>query len=98
MRFISGLLRMVLGLGVMGFAAYTYFLHHVALSGDQTVQLTLVGQEISAEPQAIIVGIGAAGLIGLLLFLFGMVTLFRKPAAPAPAGTSPQGPQPPASP
>lgn len=98
MRIMSGLLRILLGLGVAGFALYIYLLHQVELSGDKPVQVSLVGQEIEAEPQAIIIGIGAAGFIGLLLFLAGIVTLLRKPAAPPPAGPSTDGTPPAASP
>jgi hypothetical protein len=98
MRLISGLLRILLGLGVVGFAGYVYLLHQSELSGDKPIHVSLVGQEIDAEPQAIIVGIGVAGFIGLLLFLAGIVTLLRKPAAPAPAGASTDGTPPAASP
>jgi hypothetical protein len=92
MHYISGLLRILLGLGVAGFAAYIYLLHQGELAGDKPVQVSLVGQEIEAEPQAIIVGIGAAALIGLLLALAGIVTLLSKPAAPAPAGPADEAP------
>ena len=98
MRYISGLLRILLGLGVAGFAAYIYLLHQGELAGDKPVQVSLVGQEIEAEPQAIIIGIGAAALIGLLLALAGIITLVRKPAAASPAGQGADGTPPAASP
>jgi hypothetical protein len=98
MRYISGLLRILLGLGVAGFAAYIYLLHQGELAGDKPVQVSLVGQDVEAEPQAIIIGIGAAALIGLLLALAGIITLLRKPAAPLPAGPDPEGAPPPALP
>jgi multisubunit Na+/H+ antiporter MnhC subunit len=98
MRIFSGLLRILLGLGVMGFALYIYLLHQGELSGDKPTPVSLLGQEIVAEPQEIIIGIAAAGFIGLLLFLAGIVTLLRKPVAPAPAGPTTDGTPPPAAP
>lgn len=98
MRYISGLLRIVLGLGVMAFAGYIYLVHHGELSGDKLTTVSLLGQEIVAEPEAILIGIGAAGLIGLVMSLAGIVTLLRKPAAPAPAGVTTDGTSPPAAP
>jgi multisubunit Na+/H+ antiporter MnhC subunit len=98
MRYISGLMRILLGLGVAGFAAYIYLIHQGELSGDKPVMVSLVGKEIDAEPQAIIIGIAAAGFIGLLLFLAGIVTLLRRPAAPAPADPATEGAPPAASP
>jgi hypothetical protein len=98
MRLISGLLRILLGLGVMGFAGYIYLINQGELSGDDPVMVSILGHEIGAEPQAIIIGIGAAGFIGLLLFMAGIITLLRKPAAPAPAGPITDGVQPTAPP
>jgi hypothetical protein len=94
MRYISGLLRILLGLGVAGFAAYIYLLHQGELSGEKPVLVSLVGQEIEAEPQAIIIGIGAAALIGLLLALAGIITMLRKPPSPAPANPTTDGSSP----
>ncbi len=88
MRIISGLLRILLGLGVAGFAASIYLVHQGELAGDKPVTVSLVGQEIDAEPQAIIIGIAAAALIGLLLAVAGIVTLVRRSPAPATAGST----------
>ena len=90
MHVIFGLLRIVLGLGVMGFAGYIFLMHYGGLSGphiivSSTGQEFDIGQKTDALPQAIVIGIGAAGLFGLLLFSAGILTLLRKPKAQAPA-------------
>jgi hypothetical protein len=95
MRFISGLLRIMLGLGVMSFAGYVYLVHRNDLSGDKPVLVSLLGHEIDAEPQAIMVGIGAAGLIGFLLLVAGIVTLLHQPPAPEPTSPTTDGTPPP---
>src|SRR5271154_4207103 len=92
MRVISGLLRILLGFGIMGFAGYVYLMRYDGLSSGQHVIVSYTGQAIDighangAEAQTVIIGIAAAGLIGLLLFSAGIVTLLRKPAAPTPTG------------
>jgi hypothetical protein len=79
MRIISGLIRMITGLTIMGMAVYVYISNQEALEGTKEVTVMIIGQEIVATPQHIIIGLITAAALGGLIELFGIFTLVRKP-------------------
>jgi hypothetical protein len=90
MRLIIGLALIVLGLGVMGWAGYIYLIRYDGLSSNPHVivafggQAIDIGHHLDGSAQAAIIGLIAAGLIGLILFSAGILTLLRRMAGPAP--------------
>ena len=82
MRVISGLIRILTGLAIMAMAAYVYLAHHESLQGTDPVTVVIAGQEITAAPQHIIIGLITAAAIGGLIELLGIFTLVRKPLPP----------------
>jgi hypothetical protein len=97
MHIISGLLRIMLGLAIMGFAGYVFLMRYDGLSTGQHIIVSYTGQAIeighqdAAEAPSILFGTGASGFIGLLLFSAGIVTLMRKPSESARAGQATDG-------
>jgi hypothetical protein len=87
MRVISGLIRIITGLAIMGMAGYIYLANQQALEGTREVTVVIAGQEVTAMPQTIIIGLIAAAAVGGLIELLGIFTLVRKPrpATPPPA-------------
>lgn len=85
MRIVSGLIRLITGMGIMGMAVYVYLAHHESLQGSDPVTVVLAGQEITAAPQHIIIGLIAAAAVGGLIELLGIFTLVRKPKPAPPA-------------
>jgi hypothetical protein len=81
MRIISGLIRVVTGLAVMGMALFVYLSNLEQLSGSKEVTLSIMGLEITALPQQIIIGLCFAGAAGLVIEFLGVWTLARKPAS-----------------
>lgn len=79
MRIISGLIRMITGLAIMAMAVHVYLSNQQMLHGDDPVTVVIVGQEITAAPTQIIIGLITAGAIGGLIELLGIFTLVRKP-------------------
>ena len=79
MRLISGLIRIITGLAIMGMAVYVYITNHEALEGTKEVTVVIIGQELVATPQHIITGLITAAAIGGLIELLGLFTLVRKP-------------------
>lgn len=85
MRFLSGLIRIVAGLGIMGMALFVYVANQDKLTGDTEVTMVIVGQQITAMPQQIIIAQVVMAAIGALIVVLGVVTLVRKPRPAAPA-------------
>jgi hypothetical protein len=85
MRIISGLIRIITGLAIMGFAGFIYFTNQEQLSGSKETTVSIFGQSITTTPENIIIGLGVAGVIGLLIEMLGVWTLVRKPSAPSSA-------------
>jgi hypothetical protein len=79
MRILSGLIRMITGLAIMGMAVYVYITNQEALEGTKEVSVVIIGQELVATPQHIIIGLITAAAIGGLIELLGIFTLVRKP-------------------
>lgn len=79
MRIISGFIRIITGLAIMGMAIYIYITNHEALEGTKEVTVMIIGQELVATPQHIIIGLITAAAIGGLIELLGIFTLVRKP-------------------
>ena len=75
MRIISGLIRMITGLAIMGMAGYVYMMNQEALEGTKEVTVMILGQELVATPQHIIIGLITAAAIGGLIELLGILTL-----------------------
>ncbi len=74
---ISAILRLIVGLGLLGFAAFFYKTNRAALLSDsQTVML--FGQDLGLSGQTVLIGLGAFALLGLLLAIFGLVGLMWK--------------------
>jgi hypothetical protein len=86
MRVISGLIRIITGLAIMGMAAYVYLTNQEALEGTKEVTVIIFGQELVATPPHLIIGLITAAAIGGLIELLGIFTLVRKPkSASAPS-------------
>ena len=79
MRIVSGLIRMITGLAIMAMAVHVYLSHQDQLQGSDPVTVVIVGQELTATPQQIIIGLIVAAAIGGLIELLGIFTLVRKP-------------------
>jgi hypothetical protein len=82
MRIISGLIRIITGLAIMGFSAFIYTTNQTALSGTKETTVSIFGQSITTAPENILIGLGVAGVIGLLIEMLGIWTLIKKPSAP----------------
>jgi hypothetical protein len=82
MRIISGLIRIITGLAIMAMALQVYLSNQAQLSGTDPVTVVIVGQEITATPSQIIIGLITAAAIGGMIELLGIFTLVRKPKPP----------------
>lgn len=83
MRILSGLIRMITGLAIMGMALHVYLANQAQLEGSDPVTVVIVGQEITATPQQLIIGLITVAAIGGMIELLGIFTLVRKPKPPA---------------
>ena len=88
MRIISGLIRIITGIAIMVMAAYVFITNQEALEGTKEVTIVIIGQELVATPQHIIIGLITTAAIGGLIELLGIFTLVRKPK-PASAPSKP---------
>jgi hypothetical protein len=79
MRKISGLIRIVTGLAIMALAVHIYLDHRIQLEGTDPVTVVILGQEITATPSQIIIGLIAAAAVGGMIELLGIFTLVSKP-------------------
>ena len=82
MRIISGLIRIITGLAIMAMALYVYLGNQAQLAGTDPVTVVIVGQEITATPTQIIIGLVAAAAVGGMIELLGIFTLVRKAKPP----------------
>ena len=82
MRIISGLIRIITGLAIMAMALQIYLSNQAQLSGTDPVTVVIIGQEITAQPQQIIIGLITAAAIGGMIELLGILTLVRKTKPP----------------
>lgn len=93
MRILSGLIRIITGLAIMAMAVHVYLAHQTQLEGSDPVTVVIVGQEITATPTQIIIGLITAAAIGGVIELLGIFTLVRRAKPPAenpdPAATTP---------
>ncbi len=83
MRIISGLIRMITGLAIMAMTLYVYLGNQAQLEGTDPVTVVIVGQELTATPTQIIIGLITAAAVGGMIELLGIFTLVRKAKAPA---------------
>ncbi|HEX3133982.1 MAG TPA: hypothetical protein VHX44_10430 [Planctomycetota bacterium] len=83
MRVISGLIRIITGLAIMAMALHVYLSNQTQLSGTDPVTVVIIGQEITAAPQQIIIGLVTTAAIGGMIELLGIFTLVRKAKPPA---------------
>ncbi len=79
MRIISGLIRIITGLAIMAMAAHIYLANRIPLEGTDPVTVVILGQEITATPSQIIIGLITAAAVGGMIELLGIFTLVRKP-------------------
>lgn len=80
MRYVSAILRILCGVAILAVAGYVYLIMpERSGSGDQPMEL--FGHQLNATPEMVTLIIGAFALIGLLLVVFGLVTIVRKPRA-----------------
>jgi hypothetical protein len=90
MRIVSGLSRLIAGLGVMGMALYVHLANQPQMEGRAEVTMTIAGLEIVATPAQMHLALVTAAMIGALLVALGVATLVRKPKpAPLPAAPPP---------
>ena len=89
MRIISGLIRIITGLAIMAMAVHLYLANRIQLEGTDPVTVVILGQEITATPTQIIIGLITAAAIGGMIELLGIFTLVQK--------TKPKPEQPPAA-
>lgn len=82
MRILSGLIRIITGLAIMAMTLYVYLGNQTQLEGTDPVTMVIVGQEITATPTQIIIGLITAAAVGGLIELLGIFTLVRKPKPP----------------
>ena len=82
MRIISGLIRMITGLAIMAMALYVYLANQTQLEGVDPVTVVIFGQELTATPTHIMIGLITAAAVGSLIELLGIFTLVRKPKPP----------------
>jgi hypothetical protein len=80
MRIVSGLIRILAGLAIMAMAVYVYLSNQAQLEGTGPVTVVIAGQELTATPTQLIIGLIIAAVIGGLIELLGIFTLVRKPA------------------
>ena len=97
MRILSGLIRILAGLGIMGMALFVYVANQDKLTGDAEVTMEIAGQQITALPEQIIIAQIVMAVIGALIAVLGVVTLVRKPK-PAAQPQTPAQPQAPEQP
>ncbi len=79
MRILSGVIRIITGLAIMAMVLYVYLGNQAQLEGTDPVTVVIVGQELTATPTQIIIGLIAAAAVGGLIELLGIFTLVRKP-------------------
>ncbi len=79
MRIISGLIRIITGLAIMAMAVNIYLANRIQLEGTDPVTVLILGQEITATPTQIIIGLITAAAIGGMIELLGIFTLVSKP-------------------
>ena len=82
MRILSGVIRIITGLAIMAMVLYVYLGNQAQLEGTDPVTVEIVGQEFTAPPTQIIIGLIAAAAVGGLIELLGIFTLVRKPKPP----------------
>jgi hypothetical protein len=79
MRMISGLIRIITGLAIMAMAVHIYLTNRIQLDGTDPVTVVIFGQEITATPSQIIIGLITAAAVGGMIELLGIFTLVSKP-------------------
>jgi hypothetical protein len=94
MSVFIGLLRIVVGIAVLGLAGKVYFEHRLELAGTKDIMVDIVGFRFISNPQLLVLGIGIGGLIGVLALCAGIYGATHwpdrererpKPAAPKAA-------------
>lgn len=90
MKYLSGIIRIILGCVVIGVAGYVYLANGSQMSADKPVAIEVLGQRIETTTGNVAVGIVACGAVGLLIIVFGIATMLRK--TPAQAATKPPDP------
>jgi hypothetical protein len=80
MKFISAFLRIICGLAVICTAGYVYLLVEDQIQGGGAGGFTIFGQRLNITPDMLLGLIIGAGVIGVLLIIFGILTLLKRKA------------------
>jgi hypothetical protein len=78
MNILSAVLRLICGVVLMIAAAATYHRASAHVAAGEPIQVA--GITIGATPGQFSIALGVIAVIGLLLVILGIVTLFKKPA------------------
>jgi hypothetical protein len=74
-----GLLRIVVGIAVLGLTGRIYLEHRHELAGTKSILVDLYGYRFESEPQLLVLGIGIGGLIGMLALCAGLYAVTHWP-------------------
>jgi hypothetical protein len=84
MKFISGIIRLVLGFAVIVMAFYVYLSNLTQMASNRPVTIEILGNQVEASTDNVAIAIIALGSIGFLILATGIVTMLRKTAAKTP--------------
>jgi len=92
MSVFIGLLRIVVGVVVLGVTGRVYLEHRHELTGTKDILVDFYGYHYISNPQLLVLGIGIGGLIGVLALCAGLYAVTHWPERdsdddrPKPAG------------
>jgi hypothetical protein len=101
MSLVIGLLRIVLGIVVLGLTGRIYLEHRLELAGTKNILLDYYGCRFESDPQLLVLGLIVGGLIGVLALCAGLYAVTHWPdrsrddderpktAAPQPKAAAP---------
>ncbi len=78
----SAIFRMIAGMAVIVMTVLVYLNRAEKLEGDPAPQSIIAGLDFQASPSQIKIGLACAALAGLLIFILGLVSLFKKSPVP----------------
>ncbi len=98
MSVFIGLLRIVVGIAMIGLTGRVYLEHRHELTGTKDIVVDLFSYRFASDPQLLVLGIGIGGLIGLLALCAGLHAVTHwpererdddRPRAPGPKTVAP---------
>ncbi len=93
MKYIAGVIRIVLGLAVFAMTGYVYLANQSQMSSDKPIAVDLFGHQFEATAQELMIGFALCGLIGIIFILSGIVTMVRKKSGNPPQSSVPENSQ-----